>query len=73
MYETHAVVDYHLAMETTASSRLLLAKVMIFDEKCDEKDKTVYGVNVYVSFYCIFTPIEEKMLYLCTRVRMSNE
>ena len=46
---------------------------MIFDEKCDEKDKTVYGVNVYVSFYCIFTPIEEKMLYLCTRVRMSNE
>ena len=46
---------------------------MNFDEKSDENGKTVYGVNVYVSFYCIFTPIEEKMLYLCTRVRMSNE
>ena len=73
MCETYVVLDHHLVMKMQGSSRLLLAKVMNFDEKGDEKGKTVYGVNVYVSFYCIFTPIEEKMLYLCTRVRMSNE
>lgn len=73
MCETYVVLDHHLVMKMQGSSRLLPAKVMNFDEKCDEKGKTVYGVNVYVSFYCIFTPNREKMLYLCTRVRMSNE